>query len=387
MHLQWNKKYTTMAVYALIVIALSTVLVNFLWRTHQFQAWFSRILDISMPFLIGAALAYIINFVLVFYESKVFSGMKKHRRKVSILFSYLTVIVVLLLILQVLVPQLSESIMQFVEGIPEYSQALMEFLDGVFERFRLSGDIREYLNSRLVEIVQTIENFVRNTAPAFLKSLMTIASGVTNLFLGFIVSIYILSEKERFGGGVKRLLFTIFKAPHAKIFIRLTQRADRIFGRYLKGVLIDSLIVGALMTVSMFIFRIPYALLIGFLVAISNTIPYFGPFIGAIPSAIIVFFVSPIKALWFLILLVVIQQIDGNFIAPKILGESIGLSPFWVLFSTLVFGNIFGITGMILGVPVFAFILSIINNLIEAHLRRKSLPVKPESYIDETFQK
>jgi len=382
MHLQWNKKYTTIAVYAFIVIVISMVLVNFLWRTHRFTEEMSRLLVIAMPFIIGAGLAYVINFVLKFFEEKIFSQLKKHRRRISILFSYLTVIILLLLILQFLIPQLTKSAMQFVEGIPEYRVALTEFVSGFLERFHLSEGMRQSLNERLEEAMDAITNFIGDFAPVFMKSLISIASSVTNIFLGFIVSIYLLTEKERFGGGVKRLIFTLFKSSHARGIIKLTHRADRIFGRYLKGILIDALIVGVMTTIGMLLLGIPYAILVGFLVGISNTIPYFGPFIGAIPSAIIVFFVSPIKALWFLILILVIQQVDGNFIAPKILGESIGLSPFWVLFSTLIFGNLFGIAGMVLGVPIFAFVLSIINNLIEKRLRQKSLPVEPEAYMD-----
>ncbi|MCL1949474.1 MAG: AI-2E family transporter [Turicibacter sp.] len=382
MHLQWNKKYTTIAVYALIVIVLSIILINFLWKTPQFEKQFSNFFAIMMPFIIGAGLAYAINFILRFYEEKVFTSLKKHKRKVSILFSYVTVILILLLILQVLVPQLTQSVLQFVEGVPEYTNALTAFIDGIFDRLRLSDNMQHQLNERIRELVETFTGFVGDIAPVFLKSLISIATSATNLFLGFVVSIYLLTEKERFGGGIKRLCYTIFKNAHARGIIRLFRRADRIFGRYLRGILIDALIVGAMTTISMLIFQIPYAVLIGFLVGISNTIPYFGPFIGAIPSALIVFFVDPIKALWFLVLILVIQQIDGNFIAPKILGESIGLSPFWVLFSTLVFGSLFGIPGMILGVPVFAFLLSIINNLIEMRLRQKSLPVEPEAYMD-----
>jgi len=382
MRLQWNKKYTTIAAYALIVIVLSTVLINFLWRTPQFAEGFSKVLAILMPFIIGAGLAYLINFILIFYEKRVFANLKKQRRKVSLLFSYLTFILLLLLILQVLIPQLSQSVVQFVEGIPEYNQAINEFLEGFFERFRLPSGVEQFISERLSEAISAISDFIGANASSFLKPLLSVASGLTNFFLGFVVSIYLLSEKERFGGGIKRICYTLFKSSHARGLIRLVRRADRIFGRYLRGILIDALIVGIMTTVCMFIFRIPYAVLIGFLVGISNTIPYFGPFIGSIPSALIVFFVDPVKALWFLILILIIQQIDGNFIAPKILGESIGLSPFWVLFSTLIFGSLFGIMGMVIGVPVFAFILSVINNLIEMRLRQKSLPTKPEAYMD-----
>jgi len=382
MRLQWNKKYTTIAVYALIVIVLSTALINFLWKTHQFRAGFSRVFGISLPFLIGAGLAYTINFVLNFYEEKVFHKMQKHKRKVAILFSYVTVILILLLILQWLIPELTESVMQFVEGIPDYSVALTDLLDGLFQRFNLSENLMETFNSRLTEWLGHIPHLIGEFAPSVLQSLLSIASNLMNVFLGFVVSIYLLSEKEKFGAGLKRLCFTLFSGEHARGMIRLVRRADQIFGRYLKGMVIDALIVGVMMTISMLVFRIPYAVLIGFLVGISNMIPYFGPFIGAIPSAIIVLIVSPIKALWFLVLIVVIQQIDGNFIAPKILGESIGLSPFWVLFSTLVFGNLFGIMGLLLGVPVFAFILSIVNDLIAKRLRKKSLPVAHEAYME-----
>ena len=378
MGLQWNKKYTTIAAYTLIVILISMLTVAILWKTKQYREQFSYVLGIFMPFMIGGAFAYLINFILDFYEKWVFGRFKKHKRRISLLFSYFTVIVVILVILQVIVPQISKNVMQFVNGIPAYTDSILEFLSTVFSRFNLSENTVSIIDERLRHFSKVVTDFT----PNIFRSLVNLAFSVTNMVIGFVVSIYILADKERFGSGARRMCFAILKPEQARTLIALVRRADGIFGRYIRGVIIDALIVGGVTAALMLVFRIPYAVLVGFLVGISNMIPYFGPFIGAIPSALIVFFASPVKALWFLILIVVVQQVDGNFIAPKVLGESIGLSPFWVLFSTLLFGKIFGIGGMVLGVPIFAFILTLVNEWTEKRLRQKSLPTDVKAYMD-----
>ena len=209
----------------------------------------------------------------------------------------------------------------------------------------------------------------------------TFLSRIWNIVIGIIVSIYLLIDKEKLCALSKKITYGLFNKKHADKIVELVERSNYTFGRFLIGKIIDSLIIGVLTFVILTIFKMPYTILVSVIVGITNIIPFFGPFIGAIPSFIIILFVSPVQAVWFLLIIFVIQQLDGNIIGPKILGDSIGISAFWILFSILVAGKMLGILGMIIGVPLFAIIYSIIKEYIEDKLNKKGLKVETKDYI------
>ena len=211
---------------------------------------------------------------------------------------------------------------------------------------------------------------------------MSVASSIWNIILGIIISVYLLMDKEKFFALGKKVVTSLLNEKHTTIVLDLANRTNLTFGRFIGGKIVDSAIIGVLTFIILAIFKMPYVLLISVIIGVTNIIPFFGPFIGAIPSAIIILFVSPIQALWFLVIILVIQQVDGNIIGPKILGDSIGISAFWILFSILVAGKLFGLVGMIIGVPMFALIYSVIKDIIEARLRYKGLPTETEKYLD-----
>jgi len=204
--------------------------------------------------------------------------------------------------------------------------------------------------------------------------------GVKNLLIGLFISIYILSSKESLHAGVRKLTAALFKDQTRTRLLRYTRVANRTFGNYFVGVLVDACVVGLVSFVILPIFRIPYAPLVATIVGITNIIPIFGPFIGAIPSAFIIFIANPSKALLFVILIIVIQQIDGNIIAPKILGNSTGISSLGVIVAIVIMGDLFGIIGMIVGVPVFAMIIMVINEIVETKLKDRGLPTSTDDY-------
>jgi len=387
MSLNWNKKYLTIAAYALIVICLSSIFLGTIFRLSDFKSKMGEIVAVFQPFIIGGVMAYLLNFILIFYENKILKWqlIKPHRKTLirgsSIFLTYLTLGISAYLFLRFISPQLSKGITNFVEEFPDYIVQLTDFIDEQLKKLNLTPNQVNYMNERLAEVIENFVQFIKNIVPILLGNIVVLASSVWNVILGIIVSMYLLSDKEGFLVASKKLMIAFFKNRQTQYVFKLTQRANDIFGKFLVGTLIDSAVVGILTLVLLYIFKIPYAILIAFLVGVSNVIPFFGPFIGAVPSAIIIFFVSPIKAWWFLMIILIIQQVDGNIIAPKILGDSIGLSPFWVLFSTLIFGNLFGIIGMVVGVPVFAFIHSIVLELIETRLKRKSLSANVEDHL------
>ena len=208
-----------------------------------------------------------------------------------------------------------------------------------------------------------------------------IFSSIWNIVLGIVVSIYLLTDKEKFFALSRKITISLFSEKRADRIFELTERTDSIFGKFITGKILDSFIIAIMTFITMTIFKIPYTVLISFIIGLTNIIPFFGPFIGAIPATILILFVSPIKALWFIIIIIVIQQIDGNIIGPKILGDRLGISAFWILFSLLIGGKLFGFIGLIIGVPLFVFIYSIIKDIIESRLKKKGLPYESDEYM------
>ena len=362
MSLKWNKKYLTMAIYTLVVICLS---IAFL-RMNESKKLLDEIVAVFLPFAIGGIIAYVLNFILKIYERKI------KKRWLSLALTYGSVILIGYSFLHFIIPQLSEGITNFAQEFPDYLSRLTGFVDQRLKRFNLDPEYVDYINLEVAQLIERFVDLLENTLQILWANIFTVVLSIWNLLLGVVISVYLLNQKERFCALYKKIVIAIFNEKQADHILKLTKRADRIFTRFLIGTVLTALVVGVLTTVLLWIFRVPYAILVGFILGVSNVIPFFGPIIGAIPSAIIIFFVSPLKAGVFLVLILIIQLIDANVIAPKILGESIGLPPFWILFATLVFGKAFGIMGMILGVPIFAFIYSVVKDIIEGRLKLKA---------------
>ena len=202
-----------------------------------------------------------------------------------------------------------------------------------------------------------------------------------NTIIGLIVSVYVLMEKEKFIGQSKKIIYAIFKPERGNIIVRTVRKSNQIFGGFITGKILDSVIIGVICYVVLLIMNMPYTVLVSVIVGVTNVIPFFGPYIGAIPSFIIIALANPLQGLYFLIFIIILQQFDGNILGPKILGNSTGLSSFWVVFAILIGGGMFGVPGMILGVPTFAVIYYIVRNIVNYFLRKRSLPDKTDEYI------
>lgn len=280
-----------------------------------------------------------------------------------------------------MVPQLVESITGLVNDIPRYLYDMKVILEQTLNETDISPEYMTLINDKLTEITNWVLQLVTNLLPIIGGIVMAFASSVWNIILGIIISVYLLVDKEKFFALGKKVVVALFNDKHANIILNLANRTNLTFGKFIGGKIIDSAIIGVLTFIILTIFKMPYSLLISVIIGITNIIPFFGPFIGAIPSAIIILFISPIKAVWFGVIILVIQQIDGNIIGPKILGDSIGISAFWILFAILVAGKLFGLVGMIIGVPMFALIYSIVKDVIEIRLSKKGLPTDTTEYL------
>ena len=389
MRINWNEKYTTISVYAFIVSCLSMLFYQVLNNFNLFSDKVGVFISTLQPFIIGCVLAYLLNFVLKFYENLLnrvdsYSKLsKKLQRTISMMFTYLSAGVITYLLIIVLVPQISDSLIGLANSSPEYLSNLTASLEGFINKFELDPQYLSIINDKINELANYTIGIFTSLIPLIGNFLFTIASSIWNIVLGLIISIYILLDKERFLAGAKKVTLAVYREKTAESIFALTYRSNRTFSKFISGKIIDSVIIGILTFIVLAVTKMPYTTLISVIIGITNIIPFFGPFIGAIPSALLVLVAAPSKTILFIIIIFVIQQIDGNIIGPKILGDSIGISAFWILFSLLVAGKFFGLVGMIIGVPLFAIIYSVLHEIVDAKLRHNGLPDNIDFYVND----
>lgn len=386
MKVNWNEKYTTISVYSFIVICCSIIFFSVLSEIGSFTSKLSEIIGILEPFIIGFVMAYLLNFILVFIEDNMnkidsLKNLKhKSKRGISIVVTYIIAFLIIYVFIQFVLPQLVDSVSGLVKDIPTYVNNLSTLLDDITKKTGLKKEYLDLALNKWNEFESYVIEIATNLLPVIGNALMMIASSIWNIIIGLVISIYLLIDKEKFCALSKKITYAVFNKEHAEIAVDLANRSNDTFGKFISGKILDSAIIGVLTFVLLTIFNMPYKLLLSVIIGITNVIPFFGPFFGAIPSAVIILFVAPSKVLLFLVLIFIIQQLDGNVIGPKILGDSIGISAFWILFSLLVAGKFLGLVGMIIGVPLFAIIYSIIKDIVESKLSHKGLPKETDNY-------
>lgn len=386
MKIDWNKKYNTIAVYTFIVAASIILFYLGISQIGAVTSYIDKIFIILQPFIIGFAIAYLLGFLLKVYERnlkkiKTYRNLKlKYQRIISLILTYLTAILLIVLFLQFVLPQLIESIVGLVNNIPTYISNLNKVSNYLFKKFDVKKEQMDIINEKLKDLIDTIINIGTNLLPVIGNIIASFASSIWNIAIGAIVSIYLLIDKENMCAGVKKVVYAILPKKGAEKVILIIHKSNETFGKFLSGKILDSAIIGILAYIVLKICNMPYTLLISVVIGITNIIPFFGPFIGAVPSFIIILFVSPEKALWFLLIVFILQQVDGNIIGPKILGDSIGISAFWILFSIMVAGEILGFVGMVIGVPLFAVIYSLFKDFINEKLKSKGLKTDIKEY-------
>ena len=385
MKINWNSKYATISIYAFLVACASIVFYLIASEMNKFQLQISGLTSTFMPFIIGFVMAYLFNFILNFYENNILSikglNKRKGKRLFGLLLTYTTVGLLLFLFIKFIFPQLASSVLGLIEDIPTYISNISKLVSDFDNKYEIQEEYYNLIMDQWNKYRDSIIKFATNLIPIFGNIVKRLLSSIWNIVLGVIISIYLLIDKEKFFGLGRKLSFAFFSEKRANRIIELAHRSNSIFGNFLSGKILDSLIIGVLTFVILTVTKMPYTLLVSFIVGVTNIIPFFGPFIGAVPSAIIILFVSPVKALWFILIILIIQQIDGNIIGPKILGDSLGISAFWILFSLLVAGKIFGFIGLIIGVPLFVLIYSIIKDIVENKLKKKGLPEETKEYM------
>ena len=356
-----NKKYFTISIYTIAVILIGCVIFRFVTQWSNTSKLISQLWGILFPFFMGFLIAYILNPVVAFFQRNVSIKLLKKKsasaqRGLAILISYLVMVGFIIVCLRFIIPQLYDSIRELSLMIPDIYKSIMS----IFEHYRenstdmFPGQIADMIETKtLPKLFELTNNLLTNIVPMLYEASMSFAKGLFNLFIAFIVSIYMTIDKFILKNAGKRLVLAIFNENFSYRVLRTLKDCHNIFSGFIIGKSIDSLIIGLLAFVAMTILKLPYTVLISVIIGVTNMIPYFGPIIGAVPGAFILFIVSPTKCLIFIIMVFVLQQFDGLILGPKILGESTGVRPLLILFSITVGGAYFGPLGMFLGVPIF----------------------------------
>ena len=402
-HFRWDKKYLYWGVTAFCVIAAAILFYMALNYLPLLKRGLASLLHILSPFVWGLVICYLLTPFMRLVEKKLFKPLSKKlyknskrsngsrfARGMSVLLSELFLLAILTALVCLIIPQLYSSLQNMVANSPMYIETASRWITQLLEDF---PEIEHYVSQTLGQVNDSLMRWIQNTVLPGLGSLISNVTsgvyyaimGIYNLVIGIIVSVYVLSNLEQFGASAKRILYSVFSVDIAKKILEGLEFTDRTFMGFINGKLLDSAIIGLICYIVCSILRMPYALLVSVIVGVTNIIPFFGPFIGAVPSSIIILLVNPVKCLIFIAFIILLQQLDGNIIGPKILGSSVGINGFWVMFSIILGAGLFGFWGMLLGVPVFVIIYAAITGSVTRKLKRSDLPWEAADYMDMAY--
>lgn len=374
-------------------ISLSIAFFFLIYRFQGFGDAISVLTGILMPFIYGAVIAYLLkpvcntveNFLRRCFPEKAHKAVEPVAILLTMLFGVLLVYALLMMIIPQLITSVTtlyytaqRNINRFVAWIStqeffEENHDLLLMIESAYDSISLNLDT--WIKTTLVPSMQNIVSGVGS-------GVISVVNTLKNLLIGIIVAVYLLASRKRFAQQAKMILYSAVPSPWAQRILDEVKYADRMFGGFINGKILDSAIIGVLCYIVCLIVRFPSALLVSVIIGVTNVIPFFGPFIGAIPATLLILIQDPIKAIWFVLFVFILQQLDGNVIGPKILGNSTGLSSFWVLFAILLFGGLWGFVGMIVGVPLFAVIYDVVKKLVLFGLRRNGQTQMYDAYHD-----
>lgn len=396
-----NKKgswdhYIKMGVTAFVTVAACISFYFVLYRFDEIAAFWGRIVKSSESIIIGLALAYLLMPTKKFIEKRVYRFLrnkkfKKDKAKEIAKFAAITGSIIFLfliigVLIAILVPALLTSVFGLIEAMPHYIDSFVKWIE---EMGLADNSVAMLIGEAITDWISEVQEWAKNEImPLIQEYIGQITSGVfavvkaiLNFIVGIVVVVYVMSIQETLTGQCKKIIYAIFPAKKGNVIIDTVRKSNEIFGGFVTGKIIDSAIIGVIAYIGCMILQIPSTLLVAFIIGVTNVIPFFGPFIGAIPSILLVLIQSPIHALYLAIFILILQQVDGNIIGPKILGDSTGLSAFWILTSITIAGGLFGFFGMLLGVPVFAVIYYIVQQIIKYRMEKIHLSSDTEEYV------
>ncbi len=396
MKFKYDNKYLYWGVTAFSVICCSVMFFFLIYRMDVVKEVLDLILRVLSPIIYGLAMAYLLTPIYNFFEYKCYRLLRGRlnservewgtARCVSTIFTITLALSVVATVIGMMLPQLVESMINVAESMPGNISRLNRWLNELLiQRPELADPVNALVNRAMrqadswlqTEFIPNITSIVAGVS----TSIMGVANAIMDLLVGVIICVYALNSKRTFAAQGKKVIYSLLSRRRANSLIEDIRFTHKTFGGFIYGKLLDSLIIGILCFVCISLMKMPYVMLISVVIGITNIIPFFGPFIGAIPSALLVLTVSPLQCVYFLVFVLILQQVDGNIIGPKILGDSTGLTSFWVIFAILLGGGLFGFPGMVLGVPVFAVIYAFISRHIDHSLRRKGLRTETKAYL------
>ena len=374
-----NKKYVGWMLAGFGTISLSVLFFFFLYRLRGIGQALDKVVDILMPFVYGGILAYLLRPMCNWYSEGIHDLFKGKHNKVAegiaILLTFVSGGLVLYALIIMIAPDIVASVVSLWSIIPEKVDQLIVWMGGILGE---NDALLQYFDTSSNTIYDALNTWVQGTLVPYASNVVSgVGTGVwnvllfvKNLLIGLIVAVYLLASRKRFSKQGVLVIRSLLKPRWADLILEEIAFVDKMFGGFIDGKLVDSAIIGVLCYVGCSALRFPNALLVSVIVGVTNIIPFFGPFLGAVPGALLILIESPIKALWFLVFILVLQQLDGNIIGPKILGNHTGVNSFWVLFSILLFGGMWGIVGMVVAVPLFAVIYDLLRRFVIRGLKK-----------------
>ena len=364
-------------------LATYVIILGFLFLNIGFVfKYIFEFMSILKPFFIGIGIAFIVNILMKNIENKLIplvdkkNILKKSKRGVSLLLSLLALFLLFTALIFFIVPQLMDSIRILIDSVPGYLKKIEEAVTPYITSAEVLNVAWESILGAWKDILQVGSQFLTQSVTGIVNATFTITSGVFTAILGFVIAIYMLISKESLILGMKKICYATLKKSKAEHLLKVGILANDTFSKFIGGQCTEALIVGFLCFIGMLIMRMPYPLLISVIIGFTNMLPIFGPFIGTIPAAFILLMVNPAKAIWFVVFIVVLQQIESGLIYPRVVGSSIGLSAIWVLLAITVGGSLFGLLGMLLGVPTVAVLYNISREMINERLKSQKIKIK-----------
>ncbi|MCI9509747.1 MAG: AI-2E family transporter [Angelakisella sp.] len=385
--IEWNNKYTTIAVYVFLVVAACVLFGAAVQNFQMIWGFFCKIVKYLLPFIYGFVLAYILSPLVRRLEKPLkekTSLSPRARRSFAMAGSYLLVIIAISTFGMVVLPVLVESAGQLIGNVSFYTGRINELINQLIA-YIPDEAISKEVQAAITQLFGLIYDFVASFLTQAVSVATRVASSVIEVVMGIIISVYMLSDKEKLIAQMKKILSAFLPTRAMEEILRVAHDSNQKFSGFITGKIIDSTIIGILCAVGMLIFQMPFVALVSLIVGITNVIPYFGPFIGAIPGVILVLIGGDItKAVLFAAFILGLQQFDGNILGPAILGQSTGLSAMWVVFAILLFGGLYGFVGMLIGVPLLAVIFGVLRSVVNGLLRKKGMSLDTRDYASDT---
>lgn len=372
--LRKNKKIVILITYTVFLMAV-------IFNLEKINVWVLNFFKVMSPIIYGLVFAFLVGLIargIRFVYYKLF-GKTRYSDAITVTIAYLVFLALITGFFLMVIPALNKSIQDIIGNFPYYLTSVQEFLGNIAKRLEISPEQWGVVNGYINEIYATSYNFLTSKLPDILGYAFNMVNFIKDLGFGFVISIYVLLTRKTLQIQAKKTITVFFSEEYAKKVINTAKSAKRIFSKYISGQVIVSIVLGVACYICMLIFKMPYKELVSLIIGMSNLVPIVGPIVGSIPTTVIVMIESPIKGLWFLVLIIVLQQLENNILSPKIIGESVGMSGLWVMIAIILGGAFFGVGGMIIAVPT----MGVIYHLLSSYINSKYNSSKYDSFIND----